>query len=83
MQGKNRPLSILLAVLILLVIVVSVVFARMPARREVVYLDTSDDYDPSILALGVRASKFSGMPIYSDSPAALLGESAKLQLSDS
>jgi hypothetical protein len=68
MQVINKSLSILLAVLIVLVIVASVVIAKMPARREVVYLDTGDDYDPSLLALGVRASKFSGMPIYSDSP---------------
>jgi hypothetical protein len=83
MQVRSKSLSILLAVFIALVIVASVVIAKMPARREVVYLDTGDDYDPSLLALGVRASKFSGMPIYSDSPAALLGASAKLQLSES
>ena len=83
MHVENKRLSKLLAVLTVLVIVASVVYAKMPARRERVFLDASHEYDPSILALGMRASKFSGMPIYSDSPAALLGTSDRLQLSES
>lgn len=83
MHVQNKRLSVLLAVLTVLAIVASVVYAKMPARRDVVFSETGHEYDPSILALGVRASKFSGMPIYSDSPAAILGASDKLQLSES
>jgi hypothetical protein len=45
-----------------------------------VFYNTGSEYDPSILALGVQASKFGGMPVYLDSPAVLLGKAETLQL---
>ena len=80
MLDKNKSLQILLGVLIVLIVVASIVVAKMPRQREVVYYDTSPDYDQNLLMLGVRMSKFSGMSIYMDSPSVLLAKSEKLQL---
>jgi len=80
MQSKITSLNVLLLILVILIIVASVVFARRPSRSEVVFYDTGSKYDPNILMLGVRASKFGGMPVYLDSPAVLLGKSDSLEL---
>lgn len=80
MLSKNRTLQILLGILILLIVIASIVMAKMPRQREVVYYNTAPDYDPNLLMLGVRMSKFGGMAIHMDSPAVLLAKSDTLQL---
>ena len=80
MRAKLTSLNVLLSILMILIIVASVVFARIPAKPEVVFYNTGSEYDPSILALGVQASKFGGMPVYLDSPAVLLSRIDTLQL---
>jgi hypothetical protein len=80
MRSKMTSLNVLLSILMVLIIAASVVFAKMPAKPEVVFYNTGSEYDPSILALGVQASKFGGMPVYLDSPAVLLGKADTLQL---
>jgi hypothetical protein len=80
MRSKMTSMNVLLSILMVLIIVASVVFAQMPAKPEVVFYNTGSEYDPSILALGVQASKFGGMPVYLDSPAVLLGKADTLQL---
>jgi hypothetical protein len=80
MQAKNRSLQILLAVLVILIVIASIVVAKMPRQREVVYYDTAPEFDQDLLMLGVRMSKFGGMSIYMDSPSVLLAKSDTLQL---
>ena len=80
MRVKMTSLNVLLSLLMILIIVTSVVFAKIPAKPEVVFYSTGSEYDPSILALGVQASKFGGMPVYLDSPAVLLSKIDTLQL---
>lgn len=80
MRSKITSLNVLLSILMILIIVASVVYAKLPSKPEVVFYSTGSEYDPSFLALGVQASKFGGMPMYFDSPAALLGKGDVLQL---
>ena len=82
MQAKNRSLQILLAVLVVLIVIASIVMAKVPRQREVVYSNSAPNYDKDLMMLGVRMSKFGGMPIYMDSPAVLLAKSDGLQLTD-
>jgi len=82
MQMKNRSLQILLAVLIILIVIASIVVAKMPKQREVVYYNTAPSFDKDLLMLGVRVSKFGGMSIYMDSPSVILAKSDRLQLTD-
>ena len=82
MLAKNRTLQILLAILVVLIVIASIVVAKMPKQREVVYYNTAPDYDKNLLMLGVRMSKFGGMSIYLDSPSVLLAKAEKLQLTD-
>jgi hypothetical protein len=82
MQIRTKILPILLSVLVILIVACSIVFAKMPRQREVVYYNTAPDYDKNLLMLGVRMSKFGGMAIYMDSPSVLLTQSDALQLTD-
>ena len=79
---KEKYLSVLLAVLICLIIVASIVIAKMPKGQVVKYIDTGPKYNESIARLGIRASKFGGMAIYMDSPAVLLNKADKLELTN-
>ncbi len=79
---KDKYLSVLLVVLICLIVVASIVIAKMPKGQIVKFYDTTPKYDESIAQLGVQASKFGGMAIYMDSPAVLLNKADKLGLSD-
>ena len=80
MRSKITSLNVLLSILMILIVVASVVFAKLPSRPEVVFYSTGSEYDPSILELGVQASKFGGMPVFLDSPAVLLSKADTLQL---
>ena len=80
MRVKITSLNVLLSLLMVLIVVTSVVFAKLPSKPEVVFYNTGSEYDPSFLALGVQASKFGGMPVYIDSPAVLLSKADTLQL---
>ena len=82
MQTKKRSLQVLLSVLVILIVVASIVVAKMPRQREVVYYNTAPSYDKELLMLGVRASKFGGMSVYMDSPSVLLAKSDGLALTD-
>ena len=79
---KDKYLSVLLVVLICLIMVGSIVIAKMPKGQIVRYIDTGPKYDESIVRLGVSASKFGGMAIYMDSPAVLLNKADKLALTN-
>lgn len=79
---KEKYFSVLLLVLICLIIIASIVIAKMPKGREVRYIDAGPKYDEDILRLGVNASKFGGMAVYLDSPAVLLNKADKLALTD-
>jgi hypothetical protein len=82
MQAKNRSLQILMAVLVVLIVIASIVVAKVPRQREVVYYNTAPDFDKDLMMLGVRMSKFGGMSIYMDSPSVILAKSEELQLTD-
>ena len=82
MQAKNRTLQILLAVLVVLIVIASIVVAKVPRQREVVYYNTAPNFDKDLMMLGVRMSKFGGMSIYMDSPSVILAKSDRLQLTD-
>ncbi len=79
---KDKYFSVLLVVLICLIVVASIVIAKMPKGQIVRYYDTTPKYDESIAQLGVSASKFGGMAIYMDSPAVLLNKADKLGLTE-
>jgi hypothetical protein len=82
MQIKNKTLQILMAVLVVLIVIASIVVAKVPRQREVVYYNTAPNFDKDLMMLGVRMSKFGGMSIYMDSPSVLLAKSDGLQLTD-
>ncbi len=81
MQFRNKSLQILLAILVILIVIASIVIAKIPGQREVVYYNTSPNFDNDLLMLGVRMSKFGGMSIYMDSPSVLLSKTDRLELS--
>ena len=82
MQTKNRSLQVLLSVLVILIVIASIVVAKMPRQREVVYYNTAPSYDQDLLMLGVRASKFGGKSVYMDSPSVLLAKADGLELTN-
>lgn len=79
---KEKYLSVVLAVLICLIIIASIVIAKMPKGQVVRYVDNGPKYDESIVRLGVQASKLGGMAIYMDNPAFLLIKADKLALTN-
>ena len=79
---NNRVLSVLLVSLICMIVVVAIAFDEKSSGREVVYYDTGSKYDPEIVQLGLRASKFGGMAIHMDSPSVLLNKAERLDLTD-
>lgn len=80
MLTKGKLLPILLSVLVVLIIVASVVVARSSKRPKVIYVGRTPEYDPQLLTMGMRISKFGGMSIYRDSPGVLLTRAEKLEL---
>lgn len=80
MLARGKLLPVLLSVLVILIIVASVVVAKTARKPKVIYVDRSTEYDPQLLAMGMRISKFGGMSIYRDSPSVLLTKSEKLAL---
>ena len=80
MFARGRPLPILLSLLVVLIIAASVVVARTARKPKVIYVDRSTEYDPQLLTMGMRISKFGGMAIYRDSPGVLLTRAEKLEL---
>jgi len=82
-SARNSPLlSVLLVILICMIVAASIAFAKRSPGREVVYYDTTPKYDPEIVELGLRASKFGGMAIHMDSPSVLLNKAERLDLTD-
>jgi hypothetical protein len=82
-SAKNsRALSALLVILICMIVAASIAFAKRGRDREVVYYDTAPKYDPEIVQLGLKASKFGGMAIHMDSPSVLLNRAERLNLSE-
>lgn len=79
---NSRLLSVLLVILIGMIVAASIAFAKKSAEREVVYYDTTPKYDPEIIQLGLKASKFGGMAIHMDSPSVLLNKAKRLDLTD-
>ncbi len=79
---NSRVLSVLLIILICMIIAASIAFAKRSPGREVVYYDTTPKYDPEIVQLGLKASKFGGMAIHMDSPSVLLNKAGRLDLTD-
>lgn len=82
MLEKSRLLKILLSVLVLLIVLTSVVLFKKGTEPRVVHVQPGPEYDPEILMMGVRISKFGGMSIYRDSPGVLLSRSEKLALTE-
>ena len=80
MLTKGKLLPILLSLLVVLIIAASVVVAKTSKRPKVIYVDRNTEYDPQLLTMGMRISKFGGMSIYRDSPGVLLTQSKKLEL---
>lgn len=82
-SARNSPLlSVLLVILICMIVAASIAFAKRSPGRDVVYYDTTPKYDPEIVELGLRASKFGGMAIHMDSPSVLLNKAERLDLTD-
>lgn len=79
---NSRLLSVLLVILIGMIVAASIAFAKKSGAREVVYYDTTPKYDPEIIQLGLKASKFGGMAIHMDSPSVLLNKAKRLDLTD-
>ena len=79
---NSRVLSVFIVSLICVVVAASIAFDEKSPGREVVYYDTGSKYDPEIVQLGLRASKFGGMAIHMDSPSVLLNKAERLDLTD-
>jgi hypothetical protein len=80
MLAENRSLKVLLGVLVVLIVISAVVVSQGYQKPRVVYVDRGTEFDPNLLMLGVRMSKFEGMEIHRDSPAVLLSRAEKLDL---
>lgn len=80
MLAESRSLKVLLGVLVVLIVISAVVVSQGYQKPRVVYVDRGTEFDPNLLMLGVRMSKFEGMEIHRDSPAVLLSRAEKLEL---
>ena len=80
MLEKSRLLKILLSVLVILIVLTSAVLWKKGTGPRVVHVQPGPEYDPEILLMGMRISKFGGMAIYRDSPGVLLSRAEKLAL---